>query len=55
MYRWWTFGGGRDTWGWWLKLGPVTVDSYRWLDRRLRMSVTVLCRREFILWGGPLT
>jgi len=43
---------------WGIKAGPVSLFWYDWPDgpnNRLRVSVTVLARREFILWGGPLT
>ena len=49
-YRRWTVMAG-----WWgVKLGPVTLFGYRWLDGRLRVSLSVLNEREIMLWGKPL-
>ncbi len=52
-YRWWTVGGGfrPDAW---LKLGPLTITSYRWSDDRLRVSWLWLGVKEHMIWGGPL-
>lgn len=57
-YRWWAIkawhGNDRDT-GSGIKLGPITLFSYRWFDDRLRVSMTVAGGRERIIFGGPLT
>lgn len=53
-YRWWTVTAWKDTSVVGVKLGPLTVFTYRWLDDRRRIAATVLGGRERILYGGPL-
>ena len=47
-YRWWTV----KVWRWGVKLGPVSVFAYRWLDMESRLSATFLCGREVVLFRG---
>lgn len=55
-YRWWTVRVWRGAFDSGIKFGPVTAFWYRWLDGRLRFSLTHAFDdgREHILWGGPL-
>ena len=61
-YRWWTIGAGvhefnwRWTLGpnWWVKVGPLTLFTYPWLDGRRRWSWTWCAGDEHIVVGGHL-
>lgn len=57
-YRWWTCSsflfGPLDSTPHGIKVGPLTVFTYRWCDGRWRLSWTFLGGREHIVLGGEL-
>lgn len=44
----WTFSAGRSNGLAWLKLGPVTLAVYRYLDERWRVSLCAFNRERFV-------
>ena len=44
-YRWWTVRLFRDC----VKLGPVSLTWYRWVDDRWRLEACLLCHRLFVV------
>ncbi len=53
-YRWWTCALWWDEIDCGIKLGPMSIFSYVWLDGRRRVSVAFHCQSEHIMIGGPL-
>lgn len=53
-YRWWTLKLWRGPHHVGVKLGPLSVFGYRWLDVRWRLSWTWRCGDEHVIAGGPL-
>lgn len=53
-YHWWTVKAWRDGLGVGVKLGPWTVNVYRWFDDRLRIGISFNFGPERIIFGGPL-
>lgn len=49
--KWWTVSAGTDSWHSWLKLGPFTLCTYRWLDGYARLEFHYMGRMRWINRG----